>query len=186
MSRPHTATGRRGFTLIELLMVVGIISILATLSLGYSGTFIADSQQRELARATMAGLGQARAEAMRRGTRVMMGVASGALISFIDANANYKFDPGEVSVFRFPNTFGTYIQPSLNITSPQLMAGNPGGNATAIFDFSGFSQNASGQPQAAVLCIRTTVVGLAPRAVQLTIAGASRILNGADAVAQCP
>ena len=88
----------RGFTLIELMLVVAIISILAGMSLGYAGTFVHEANQREFARNVQGAMGQARAEAMRRGARVMVGYSGGTLTTFVDANLNYKFDPGEVRI----------------------------------------------------------------------------------------
>jgi prepilin-type N-terminal cleavage/methylation domain-containing protein len=175
----------RGFTLLELMLVVGIIATLAGISIGYSGTYRRTEQFKETTRAVISGIGQARAEAVRRSTKVMVHFGAQRITAFVDSNSNFVYDAGEPLVWRYPNDTSTTLPSGMTLTSTKLVASNPQAVPTAIFDFQGYSNDSVGNPISAIICVKDSTLK-ETRAVQLTVAGAARAQAFAAAKVLCP
>ena len=172
-----------GFTLLELMVVVAIIGILATLAVGSIGNVQRVQQAKDVSRAVMQTLALGRAEAVRRGSGVTVNVDSTRFIAFIDANANLNYDTGETSIARYPLSGSLYT--GVVIASPDLASKNAAQLASVVFDYQGYAQDSSKRPLSATICINDASQNFV-RAVQLTVAGATRLLADAPAAALCP
>ena len=175
----------RGFTVLELMMVVGIMSILAGMALGFSGNFRRQQLFKEVARNVASGLSQGRAEAVRRSAKIYVGFDNSTVVAFVDANGNYYYDAPEEVIFRYPTYTKDPLDAKMQISSVQLRATNPQNRTTAIFDYQGYSQDYQGLPVYAVICIRDAQLN-DTRAVQLTVAGVSRVQAYGAGKALCP
>lgn len=134
--RPAAA---RGWTLLELLVVVAIAAILLRIAVPGMAGVVHSVQLSAAANAFLASLGLARAEALRRGTRVAMCksadgatcAASGGWeqgwITFEDGNRNGIPDPGE-SLIERQQALGTGVVVAGNRPVAEAIAFAPGGS----------------------------------------------------------
>lgn len=195
----------RAFTLLEVMLVVGIITILALIAFGFSGTFTRQEGLKEVTRNTVAALSQARAEAVRSSTRVSVNFGTPSaprIIVFVDTNGSYLWEVPERKVFSFPPEISsgpsviqagyTAVLPNgITVTSSpsaSLKTTNPFTAETAVFDYQGYSIDPQGNPSVgATLCVRDPRTPIIPPfAVTLTVAGAARVVGGAQASLLCP
>ena len=173
-----------GFTILELMLAVGLITILAGLAIGFSGNFRREENLKEVTRNVVSALTQARAEAVRRSTKISTNFGPLRMYAFVDANGNYQYDPGESIVFQYPSGTAT-MTPGVTVSSTRLLMTNPSSMTTAIFDFQGYSEDYQGNPVSAVVCVKDTQLQDV-RAVQLTVSGAVRVQEYTAGVALCP
>lgn len=108
--RKRTCTpGDGGFTLIELLVVIGLIGLLALISIPYFQGIIRRGRLQNAASSFGTSLLRARLQAVKRGNNVGLSVTNdssnpnyGNQVIFIDTNANNTLDAGDTVLQLIP------------------------------------------------------------------------------------
>lgn len=117
------------FTLVELMVALAIASILLGIGVPFTRDLVQAQKITAAANDFFASMHLARAEAMRRGTRVDMVPLDGAgdwakgWVIFVDANNNLRPDAGEETIFLHdPLPPGISVKASLTDTKVQYLA----------------------------------------------------------------
>ncbi len=99
--KPHTS----GFTIFEVLIVIGMIGILAGIAFPTIGKFLPEFRFRSSVRDIVSCLQEAKLEAIKRNTDVVVVFTTTGYRSFVDNGAgdstkakNREEDPGEISI----------------------------------------------------------------------------------------
>jgi prepilin-type N-terminal cleavage/methylation domain-containing protein len=161
----------RGFTLIELMVVVGIITILATMSVGMTSDFRLRDHVNASAREIYNGLNRGRAEAIRRGVWVDVEITADRMTAFIDSDGDHAYQTTETMIYQYPTSPEVW-SPELALDVSELTTQNV--KPVAIFDYQGFSMDTIGQPFAPEMKVSNPALPL-ERRIEMTIAGAVRI-----------
>jgi prepilin-type N-terminal cleavage/methylation domain-containing protein len=174
----------RGFTLIELMMVVGIVGILAAMSIGFTGTYFKEQKLKEVARGVQSAISLARAEAVRTSSTITVILSTPRLIVFKDVNNNGTFDLGDTMIFRYPAATAAALPVTTAITSADFPSSSGSVYPTLYFNYEGLSVGDTGL-RSGKICVKDANV-TEVRAVQMTVAGACRIQSRAAAKLLCP
>ena len=102
-----------GFALIELMVVIGILAILATLSLPSFIQWRADAQLRYAGQDVYSNFQKAKVEAVRRNAYCTIIFSSNSFTAFIDSNQNFSIDGGEAVI----NTIDMSDYPGVRLDS---------------------------------------------------------------------
>ena len=161
----------RAYTLIELMTVVGVIGILATLAIGFSGDFRQRNHFHEVARETFHAMSIARAEAMRRAKTVMVNTyaSSGitSIVAFIDGvkGSAATYDSSyDTLLYQYPDTGDDNLgDTSISVT-----------DTTIRFNSKGFCVDSSGNLTTATVTVADAQLG-EERIISSTVAGAVKI-----------
>jgi len=172
-----------GFTLLELMLVVGIISIMTAMAIGFTTDWRRRSQFDTVAREIYNGLNLARAKAIRRGSQVDLAfldtAGQKALYVFVDNSSpkNHEFDVGSDSLlYTFPSDpddWPTGVS-AINATLDTGTDVANGGLAVLIFDAYGFHIDVNHNPRGATITVKDMLSG-AEHYVDVTVAGALRV-----------
>lgn len=180
----------RAFSLLEMMMVVALVSVLATLAIGYAGSYASDQRVKQTARGVQASINLARAYAVRNNRTVKVVFGLDKVTAFVDADNDNIFDTGETSVYQYPDN---------NAVLPATVAMNMQ-SMSYRSDMSSMQLNGSGRPfininseglsfssyNTALISITICISDTASdevRAVQMTATSTCRIFFGAQAKA---
>ncbi|KAK1548385.1 hypothetical protein Q3G72_001726 [Acer saccharum] len=166
------------------MLVVGIIGILATLGVGFSGTYIKDQRLKASARAVQSAISMARAEAVRSSSAATFSVANNTIYAYKDINKNKVYDAGDTLIYRYPAANAAPLPATTSIYVTGLVT-SAGISPIGSFNYEGLYFDGSGTLSGATICIKDSTLNDV-RAVQMTVTGACRSLGMAAGAAACP
>ena len=161
----------QAYTLIELMTVVGVIGILATLAIGFSGDFRQRNHFHEVAREVFHTMSIGRAEAMRRGKTVMVNQYSSSgstrVVAFIDGSSGTgaTYDSAyDTLLYEYPGDGDDNLgDTSVTVT-----------DTTIRFNSKGFCVDSSGNLTTGTVTVADAQLG-EERIISSTVAGAVKI-----------
>jgi prepilin-type N-terminal cleavage/methylation domain-containing protein len=162
----------QAYTLIELMTVVGVIGILATLAIGFSGDFRQRNHFHEVAREVFHTMSIGRAEAMRRGKTVMVNTYTASnketrIAAFIDGvggSAAIYDSSYDTLLYEYPDTGDD----NLGYTGISVT------NTTIRFNGKGFCVDSDGNLTTGTVIVGDSVLS-EKRIVGTTVAGAIKV-----------
>lgn len=173
-----------GFTLLELMLVVGIIGILATMGVGFSGTYIKDQRLKASARAVQSAISLARSDAVRTSSFSTFSIANNVVYAYKDLNKSGVYDAGDTLLYQYPLANQSPLPPTTTMyVLPKSVAAT--GASQVGFNFEGLYLDKSGYPATVTVCVKDSTLADV-RAVQMSVTGACRILGMAAGAAACP
>lgn len=174
-----------GFTLLELMLVVGIIGILATLGVGFSGTYVKDQRLKASARAVQSAISLARADAVRTSSVSTFSVVGNTIYAYKDLNKSGTFDTGDTLLFRYPLATQAPLPATTSIYVKSPTGTATTGTGQAGFNLEGLYLDTTGNPATVTICLKDTTLSDV-RAVQMSVTGACRVVGMAAGAAACP
>tara|TARA_Y100001934_G_scaffold160752_1_gene191783 strand:+ start:319 stop:855 length:537 start_codon:yes stop_codon:yes gene_type:complete len=100
--RARIGKQERAFTLTELMIIVGVLSVVVTLSAADFTKWIRRTRFNEMTRSIFNGLLVGRAEAIRRGGAITCSLGPELFVVFVDKDGNGKYDKSDEKVVSYP------------------------------------------------------------------------------------
>lgn len=188
VSRP----AERGFTLIEVLITAVILGILATLAVGYSGTFFAKSRLNTLVRGCYTATSVARAEAVRNSRHTQVAFESNRCVAFYDSltgGTQWTYDQGiDTTLYTFNYSDANLTAADLTVDVSKLTQSTSNAGVitpSIIFNASGYSVLLTSttpleQPAATSVTFKNKNIPASAnvmRRIDVTVAGAVRVMQ---------
>lgn len=159
------------------MVTCALIGILTALGISYTAPMARHRAFGQFALSVVDALNQARAYALRTGSRAAVSIEDQRVVAFVDSNNNQRYDAGEQVIVSFPKDLQKTIDPGFTMASRAMRERNQGPQ-TAFLDSRGFYIDAhdGASRHEANICLTDTTTS-EQKKVNLSIFGHAAIVG---------